>query len=56
MVVPKGATQLLLGFVDGWYNDNTGSLTVKISTTLPNLINGTDGADNLTGTDGDDYA
>jgi hypothetical protein len=39
LVVPNGATKLYLGFADaygftgqpGWYNDNTGSITVQIS-------------------------
>lgn len=32
VVIPTGATQLLMGFNDGWYNDNgAGNLTMKIT-------------------------
>ena len=30
VVIPDGATQLLLGFNDGWYYDNFASLTVSV--------------------------
>lgn len=33
VVIPIGATQLQLGFNDGWYNDNGGSLLVKVTET-----------------------
>jgi hypothetical protein len=29
--IPTGANQLLLGFNDGWYNDNGGGITVSIA-------------------------
>ncbi len=34
VTVPAGANQLLLGMVDGWYNDNGGSVQVSISETV----------------------
>jgi hypothetical protein len=30
-VIPAGATQLLLGFNDGWYNDNGSGINVKVT-------------------------
>lgn len=32
-VIPNGATALLLGFNDGWYNDNGSGITVRVTTT-----------------------
>ncbi len=31
VVIPLGATQLLMGFNDGWYNDNGAGLNMKVS-------------------------
>jgi hypothetical protein len=31
--IPTGAVQLLLGFNDGWYNDNGGSIKIEITET-----------------------
>ena len=30
-VIPVGATQLLMGFNDGWYNDNGAGIYVKVT-------------------------
>lgn len=35
VVVPDGADQLMLGVNDGWYNDNGGSIDVKVSDSDP---------------------
>jgi hypothetical protein len=31
LIIPEGATQLLMGFNDAWYNDNGSGLTMKVT-------------------------
>lgn len=42
LTIPASANQLLLGVVDGWYNDNGGSVAIQITESLPagDLANG----------------
>jgi len=35
VTIPAGASQLLLGFNDGWYNDNGAGINVRITESVP---------------------